>query len=399
MVLLEIKKPVKFNPIKWGASDLYGLREGQSYVSYGVDHLNNPEHGSVEISVNDVRGELLNISDLIFVLDEAVRGKLIGWKKNILGNLIIDVQFESVFGSGLKYSAQNFILKGGVIIGFSEDEKKLLKDIKGQRELLLLLVDFIIPNRSTEILKFARPALICIPNEDRNEKSSHFLGKPKHDLDDKVDGIKEASLFHLATILLDEFDEELLTSYKICNQLSFYLRIDNSRNGWPEEIGEHKVLNDKGTNQSANVFENYFEIASNFDSKVILDIPWPDDTVIYKLDLSKDEEQRYEALKSVYMNLILPDLSDMGVNKVFGYPDSVQQCVSYEAERISKKMEYGDDVFNKADDWLLLLQVSADCKSFDFFDDFGHSTIYFMIQKADLVKGNFDNCQVIVQNT
>jgi uncharacterized protein YwqG len=34
-----------------------------------------------------------------------------------------------------------------------------------------------------------------------------------------------------------------------------------------------------------------------------------------------------------------------------------------------------------------------------FFEIFGDGTIYFMIKKEDLAKGNFDAVQVVVQNT
>jgi len=34
MILLKIKKPVSYKPIKWEAADLTGLQEGQSFVRY-----------------------------------------------------------------------------------------------------------------------------------------------------------------------------------------------------------------------------------------------------------------------------------------------------------------------------------------------------------------------------
>lgn len=99
------------------------------------------------------------------------------------------------------------------------------------------------------------------------------------------------------------------------------------------------------------------------------------------------------------MGLILRDRIFSGLNKLFGYPESIQNCVSYEAERIHNNRDYGDDILKDAGSWHLLLQISPYCKAFDFFKDFGDATIYFMIHDNDLKNGNFDNCQVVCQST
>lgn len=398
MILLAIGEIINIKPIRWESADLSGLQTGQSYVRYPEgNHPHQPEHGSVEISVEVLRGDFKDITDLIFVGIGASEGRLIRWEKDEHGAAKVVVHFDTIFGHGLAYSVKNFILEGGGIIGLTDSDKKALATFAGQRELLALLASHIIPTRQQDVLDFARRAWICIPNKGSDENASHFLGRPKHDLSKLSPGTHVKIPLHLATILTDELDG-FKKKDKIGRYLSFYLRIQDTIIGWPEKKEDFKVFNQQFL--SPPLIDNvYFETAANFDTTELLDLPQYDHSLINKLKFSEDEEGRYYTLYSVYMKLALGEFVDHEVNKLFGYPDSIQQCVAFEAERIKRQKEHDEISYEDAADWILLLQVSPYCQWFNFFDEFGDGTIYYLIRQQDLLNGHFDNCQLVIQNT
>lgn len=395
MIVLQIKNIKQVKPIKWESKDLSGLKEGQSFVRFVGDHPNRPEHGSVILSTRLISGQFDNIEQVLFIGDDAQEGKLVSHNKQLLGGYKVEIKFETIYGHGLKYCVQNFIQNGGAIVGLTQSEKETLNSVETQKSLLSVLADYIIPSRKKLILNFAKPGFICIPNEGSNSNKSHYLGRPKH----KESEIKDSNgneLYHLATLNLGEFQSSQEWINDIQN-LSFYIRINNTENGWPEEKDDFSVLAIINSTASENL-ENY-EDAINFNIKPILDLPGYDHSLINHYKFLDEERERYDALRSVFTQLVLGEEKHEGVNKFLGYPESIQNCVSYEAERIFNKREYSNEIYEDATNWCLLLQISPYCKRFKFFDEFGDGSIYFMIRKDDLESGDFRNCQVVVQNT
>ncbi len=395
MILLQIKNIKQVKPIKWESKDLSGLKEGQRFVRFIGDHPNNPEHGSIVLSTQIISGEFDDIKEVLILGDDAQEGKLIKYKKQFFEGYKVEIQFDTIYGHGLKYSVNNFTQPGGALIGLTETEKESLNSIETQRTLLKLLTEFIIPNKKELILNFAKVGFLCIPNDENDSNRSHYLGRPNHDKSETKDGFGN-ELFHLATLNIDEFQANQ-TYINDFHDLSFYLKINDTENGWPEDESEFKVLPIKNRKTSQTI-DNY-EDAINFNIKPILDLPGYDHSLINHHKFSDDDRDRYDALRSVFMQLVLGEESDEEVNKFLGYPDSIQNCVSYEAERIFNKRKYSDEIFEDALNWHLLLQVSPYCKWFKFFDQFGDGTIYFMIRKNDLESNKFKHCQLVVQNT
>lgn len=130
-----------------------------------------------------------------------------------------------------------------------------------------------------------------------------------------------------------------------------------------------------------------------------LDLPREDHAVIRTLQFSDDEAEQYEALYATFKSILLPRWEFESYNKIFGYPDNVQSCVAFEAERLKEGLEYSEDIYDAAVEWQLLLQVAPYCRKFNFIDTFGDGQIYFMIRRRDLASGNFSNVQLVVQST
>jgi hypothetical protein len=395
MILLQIRSIQQVEPIKWESKDLSGLNEGQRFVRFMGDHPDKPEYGSIVLSTQIVNGQFDEISQVLFIGDDAQEGKLVNYKKQLLGGYKVEVLFDTIFGHGLKYCANNFIQSGGALVGLTESEKKSLHSIETQKKLLSLLADFIIPNKKELILNFARTGFLCLPNDESDTNKSHYLGCPKHEKSKIIDS-SQNDLYHLSTLNLKDFDLNQTWSNN-SESISFYIKINDTENGWPEEKDDFKVLQ----NNTSPIYQDSetFEQAINFGIKPILDLPGYDHSLINHHNFTDDDRDRFEALRSVFMQLIIGDEIDEEANKILGYPDSIQNCVSYEAERIFNKREYSDEIYEDATKWCLLLQVSPYCKWFKFFDEFGDGSIYYMIRKQDLELGDFTNCQVVVQNT
>lgn len=395
MILLQIKSINQVKPIKWESKDLSGLKEGQRFVRFVGDHPNNSEYGSIVLSTQKISGQFDDISEVLFVGDDTQDGKLVNHKKRLLGGYNVEIQFDTIYGHGLKYSANNFIQSGGAIIGLTETEKESLSSIGTQRTLLSLLAEFIIPNKKELIINLARVGFLCIPNDGNNSNRSHYLGKPNHEQSE----IKDSSgneLYHLASLNLEEFELNQNWVY-ITERISFYIKVNDTENGWPEEKDDFKVI--KGKSNSENQDSDTYDQTINFSIKPILDLPGYDHALINHHKFSDDDRNRFDVLRSVFKQLIIGDNVEEEVNKFLGYPDSIQNCVSYEAERIFNKREYSDEIYQDAINWCLLLQVSPYCKWFKFFNGFGDGSIYYMIRKQDLELGDFSNCQVVVQKT
>ncbi|MCB9317044.1 MAG: DUF1963 domain-containing protein [Lewinellaceae bacterium] len=400
MIVLSVVKPTKFKPVKWDGESLEALKPGQSFLRFAGDHPDNAETGTIELKVELMQGDFDGITDILFVGSDQSAAKLLGHKKGLLGGYTIEIAFDVVFGHGLRYTTEDLFVKGVGIIGLSKKDKNALKTFEGQKNLLRLLLELILPSKQEEMLRLATPSFLLIPNDGHNENQSHFVGMPKGPLHTSVPKTAgNAALLHLATLHLSGF-ERLPELAHLKALLSFYIKATDTENGWPETPDTYRVLNyEKGATLVANDAGNY-ESASNFNCIPFLDLPRYDHSVLQLLNLSDDEQEQYDALESTYKNVVLQDVElPEERNKFLGYPDNVQGCVAYEAERIKNNREYSDGIYIDAADWRLILQISPYCKWFSFFDGFGDGTIYFMIRKKDLAVGNFDAVQVVVQNT
>lgn len=395
MILLEIKSIKQVKPIKCESKDLSEPKEYQRFATMMGSHPNNPEYGSIILSTRIVSGEFDDIEEVLFIGDDSQIGKLINYKKQLLGGHIVEIQFDTIFVHGLKYSTNSFIQTGGALIGLTSSEKESLTSIETQRKLLKVLAQFIIPSRKELILNFAKVGFLCSPNDENDSNGSHYIGKPKHNKSEITDG-NGNELFHLATFNKEEF-QSYQTDVNVIQNLSFYLKISDTENGWPEDKNDFKILPIKNGTINQNIGK--YEKAINFDIKPILDLPGYDHSLLNHYNFSDEERERYDALRSVYGQFVWEEESEEELNKFLGYPDNIQNCVSYEAERIFNKRDYSDQMDKDAINWHLLLQVSPYCKWFKFFDKFGDGSIFFMIRKDDLEANNFTNCQLVVQNT
>ncbi len=401
MIILNIKKPIRFKPKKWEHDDFQSFPDGISWTQFIGNHPNNHEQGIVTIAVELIEGTFDNISELLFIQEDPQSGKLLSFKKKLFGGYQIDVEFSTVFRHGLEYMTRHFISKGHGIIGLTKQDKDALRSIEGQWVLLSMLSQMMLPGKTKEILNLAIPSLRLIPNQSQHPEKSHFVGAPKTPTHSGIPLSKaDMELFHLATLNLNE----LPMAKKIAplkNHLTFYVNIQaiTIENRWPQRNDDAKVFNydEMAVRTSIQFKEIVPEI--NFDMIEFLDIPGWGNSALRLLNLNEDEDEQYLALESVYKNFLQKEGDQEEFNKLFGYPDSVQNCVLYEAERIKYNREYSDAIYKDAVKWRLILQVSPYVHSFSFLDQIGGGTIYFLIKEEDLLKGNFDTIQVVVQNT
>ncbi|MFM9946909.1 MAG: DUF1963 domain-containing protein [Saprospiraceae bacterium] len=400
MIVLKINKPVSYMPVKWAGKDLSEMKPGQSFVRYIGEHPDNPEQGNIELDVTLIEGSFEEIEEILFIDEDPQQAKLISWKKKLFGGYRIEVAFDAIFAHGLKYTTKEFIRRGGGIIGFRENDKAFLKTLEGQKQLLQLLLTLLLANRKSQIEKLAIPALLLKPNDHHREDASHFVGLPKVEPGTEIPATSNhIPLLHLATFDLDEF-KDLIDCRDLNQYLTFFINIKDTENGWPEQKDEFKILNTNSISNISGINKPIQpEEAQNFDIQAFLDIPGYDHSVLNTLNLSEEESYQYETLVAIYKRILSPDSEYQAINKFLGYPDSIQNCVAYEAERISSNRDYSDEIYKDATNWKLLLQVSPYCKWFSFFDEFGDSSIYFMIRNEDLMNRNFEAAQLVVQST
>lgn len=94
------------------------------------------------------------------------------------------------------------------------------------------------------------------------------------------------------------------------------------------------------------------------------------------------------------------------INKLLGYPDTIQNAMLEECEEMIEKVYpseamriYVDEngIVDKSKDWILLFQMGTiETKDMEYmFGDCGH--IYFWIRKHDLMNKNFDKIWLILQ--
>lgn len=394
MIILKVKHPVRFDPKPFKEKDWDNIKGEQQFSQFIGEHPSNPQKGEVDILVKKIEGDLEGIKELFFIGPDPFKGKLLYWTKGLLSGRKLTVYFHTVYMHGLEYMLRNLLQKGTLVVGLKKDELQKLSSLEGQRELLRVLARSILPSRAEQILNVAKPAMHLIPREEGQASASSFLGPPPDFFANNTsEGVN--SLLHLATISREDL-EKVYSSAKMESDLSFFLDIMNSEEGWPLSREKFRIIPSKrnGVNDSLSNGKEQVYV----DTKVILEIPREDHSILHEWKLTESESSKYDGLYEIYHNLVLN--KEVGeTNKIGGYPNSVQGCVAYEAEQIFHSRKPGDDFYAEASKWQLMLQVSPYCKWFSFFDQFGDGSIYYMIRKIDLEEGNFDRAQLVVQNT
>jgi hypothetical protein len=393
VIVLRIRKAVKFLPKKWEHKDFSALAVGQGVSRFIGDHPSNPEYGRVTVDVDLVQGNFENISELLIIDLDPEPGTLLGFKKKLFGGYRIEVEFDTVFAHGLEYMTQHMFQPNHGILGLTESDKMNIKSIPGQKDLLYNLSSLIIPSRSKEISNLAIPSLRLLPTQTVPNTVSYFVsqgveGKAKNKI---TSG--NHTLTHIATLHSSEFPPSLNFPGSL-ESLYFYLNINSIEDGrYPEKPGDFKI------STSALSSDPEPEDKIYFDSSLALDIPRPDHSKLMVLDLNDDEQEQYEALESLYKTILNQDHESEEFTKFLGYPDQIQGCVAYEAERVKNNRDHGTDLVEDGARWSLLLQIMPFNTQFEFLREFIDSTLYFMIREDDLLNGNLDDIQVIGQNT
>ena len=400
MLLAQIKSLGKLTPITPGSSgDFRAKSDNKPTVSKVKNSQGQTtfEKGKAWIKINPLNEVDINDILEVYILGiTPIKGKVIAQNRSFLKGQEIEVYFEESFESGFSSKMNELIYPGGGLIGFTSFELRNLENLEFQKRVSDILIDFMLSEHTEEIKKISLPCYTLSIMDDCESKS-HFCGLPKFGFQRQIPiNAFGQPLYHLGTFNSEEVSKiyQKYTNYELLNNLSFYIDIQNTENGWPVESDSFKVLTyssiEERVPDSVNCEK---EKTINFKSK--LDFPHPHHSALEKLNLDNDEIKRYDAFRCTF-NYIL-DHKDLYNYKLFGYPDLIERCVSFEAERLKSNKAYMKINWETSSNWMLLLQISPLKGEFDFFKDFGSGMIYFMIKKNDLKRGSFDDVQVVVQ--
>lgn len=406
MQFAKIKKIKNITPIEPGsAHDIHVKGEAESSFLFdsSFEYPEKEEKGKFTLEVRlPAHAEIPAFSHVMIFGDSTFFAKVINWLKTSPDILEIELFVDVIFVNGFERSLQFLTTDTKGVFLFAENELRELNTYAAQKTIFDQLADIMLGPKTAEKIKaLTRPCFALTISGESTKDSSHFVGSPKTPKGQPIPVSPiYGPLFHLATLKTGQFAPYLTAEYGVSlhQNLSFFIRIEDTENGWPEQASEFAVFNyDELTEHppSSNFHEPEYELV--FREK--LDIPDSQDSTILVLKLSDNQEQQYEALRETLHSITEPDGFLAGNSKLFGYPDSVQGCAAYEADRLSTDQQYSDEHFTGGLDWQLLLQISPSTHDFKFFDHFGDGTIYFMIRKKDLLAGNFDQVQVVVQGT
>ena len=406
MQFAKIKKIKNITPIEPGsANDLHVKGEAESSFLFdsSSEYPEKEEKGKFTLEVKlPTNAEIPAFSHVMIFGDSTFFAKVINWLKTSPVTLEIELFVDVIFVNGFERSLQFLTTDTNGVILFAENELRELNTYAAQKAIFDQLADIMLSPKTAEKIKaLTQPCFVLTVSGENTKDRSHFVGNPKTPKGQPVPvSPTYGPQFHLATLKTEQFASHLATLYGISlkQNISFFIRIEDTENGWPERATEFTVLHYDEQSEhspSAHFHEPEFEMV--FREK--LDAPDSQDSVIHVLKLSDKQEQQYEALLETLHSITEPDGFLTENSKLFGYPCSVQHCVAYEADRMSTDQEYSDEHYVGALDWQLLLQVSPYAHPFKFFEQFGDGSIYFMIRKKDLLAGNFGKVQVVVQNT
>ena len=306
--------------------------------------------------------------------------------------------FNQVFMDGFQAGMADFLVPGTFVIGMSDQEWENMRYPEMQERLLHSLVFIYCPNKISPIMDLGRIAYILRPAQEENPVISHFSGSPKLGAGDKIPVSRNGrQMIHLATLKTDEITSvwaDIVTP--ALQYLSFYVALDELENGWTgEEEIECRILHYQQQKEVKYKDNIEFVEAEFVTFEERLELPDSQHPVIHTLHLSDEELEQYDSLRECWNEIL--GFSNVDVSKLLGYPDSVQECVAYEAERTINQGARPDDA--DATNWILLLQLSPYSEDLSLFEYLGDTSFYFMIRKEDLERGDFGGVKVILQNT
>lgn len=401
MIVAKIKGIGRLTAIEPGSPADLKLDAGEMRImSYGGGGSGRAEKGKAMVQAQLLSGDLKDIDSLLVVGESPLNAKLLSTGKTLLGGTKLELYFDQVFIDGFSGGIRDYLFRGAGLIGFTSAEMESIQDVEMQRTLLKNLIDLFFSSKKEQIFRLAIPYYRLQMAEGSSRIASHFTGAPKLPSGESPPLNPSGNpMLHLATLHTQEI-ESLAALYGLSHPepfLSFFLDIENTEQGWPQSPNQFKVWDYREQDTVAAERETDPELGITFEQG--LDLPHEDHSVIYNLHFSEEEQEQYEALYATFKSILLPRWEFESYNKLFGYPDNVQSCVAFEAERLKEGLEYSEEVYATATEWQLLLQVSPYCYKFKFVDTFGDGTMYFMIRKRDLAAGNFAEVQLVVQST
>jgi Domain of unknown function (DUF1963) len=251
-----------------------------------------------------------------------------------------------------------------------------------------------------------------------NTTQSRILGKPSVPDNFQYPYTKEGKpLAFLAQLNLSAITQEFssLKAFSKGGMLSFFLDVFDSDKTWPCEKDRFKVFYFP-ENLPLRLLDFPIGLALMQDIQPLSlffteNIDWDSEAFrAIKYDTNDEIEQHLLFIKNA-LEKRLPQ--HRYPNQILGFSPSVQADVRFDAQKLSKNMVWpshlepdyvtkceklAQDINGHIDEWQLLLYINnADRIGLGSF--LTDAAIYFMIRKTDLAQQNFDNIQVVLQNT
>ena len=366
----------------------------------GDKHPIAPQMGEVNIACKIESGSFVDVVNLRLIEEGSPRFRLVEFSKTNKDEVIVTLQTSDVFVNGLEFYLKPMMLSGNYLLGMTKEEMIPPHSLENQRTILELLTRLILPNKVELVLSLARPCLMFKESSELAKSSFRYKGQPM--LPESVKAIPRTNgkeLFFVGNLSKDMLGFIPALS-EVKDNISFYLRVHGCGEGWPQKSNEFKVYNYDEPQEVVSADYEYIQKPKDFIFSQVLDIPQYNDTKLVENQFTDEELEEYMELEEVYKGLIVEDY-EMGRDKyakVFGYPNSLQSCVSYEVAKIKLNSDDLKVISKEAEDWRLLYQIQ-ETDITELADEFGHGWIYFMIHKDDLAIANFNNVQVVVQGT
>ncbi len=402
MTIAQVIGISRLTPIAPGSKADLHAQPGETRVwTAETGAAGQAEKGKVVVKVRLLSGSPEGVETVLVAGESPMYAHLLGVRKNWLGGTAMELYFNQVFLGGFAQEIAYLLERGTLLLGFTEAERASFQTPEGQRALYAKLATLFLPSRKAELLRLAKPFYrLRMAEHPAAATASHLMGPAKWPQGQHLPlNPSGAPLMHLATLRMQDIPPiaNRLDTSQWGTYLSFFLDIQDTQKGWPQEPGRFKVWSYTEL-QTANP-DSAPDPAYSLVFEPGLDLPNYDHSALYALQLTDEELARYEMLYSTFKSAVWPQWEFEHWNKFLGYPQNVQGCVAYEAERLKEGLDHTEDIYRAAVAWELLLQVSPYSREFNFTKTFGYGEIYFMIRRKDLEEGNFQDVQLVVQST
>jgi hypothetical protein len=362
-------------------------------------YFNDAETAQLTVKINLIKGNIKNNLQVAFINQDLLAGHLVNFKHLEKDIFNITIKFYTGFIGGAKVHIEEYINSSFGFIGIDEESLQKLHSLKKQEYFIKYLGSYLFPDKIDAVISMCLPSNLIYKYDNKDSKKSHFMGRNKAPklLLEPLNELKSKKIIHVATISRDDFPL-VSKNNKLKKFISFHLRVNDTEQSWPEDPNDFLVVNyDNQEIDNINFISS--EIESNFEYFTFMDLPGWGNINVDLLDFNDVEKEKYYSLEKIYKNLIINEYEFKDYNKIMGYPNQVQDCVSFEAQRIKNNLDYTETTFKDSAEWILLLEINPSAKEFNFYENFGDGHIYFMIRKQDFLNGIFHNVQVVVQNT